>query len=321
MTRAITLLLAAGLAVLFQAPATAGDSESTAAGDGQKYLLRYQFKPGELVRWRVVHLAKIKSTVSGTSETTETESKSIKAWKVTDVDEAGTATYENLIEQVDMRTSFTGRQEVSYNSQTDKTPPPGYEDVAKSVGKRLALITINNRGEVVGRKDEIVATTSANEGQVTVTLPEEPVTVGQTWSFPYDMAIPANNGTVVKVKTQQKFKLESVKNGVATIHLATVILTPVHDPAIEVQLIQRQAEGTIRFDIDAGRVLSQQMDLDKRVVGFAGKNDTSSLHYLTRFTEDLVTENPQTDETAASATSDQPTQTAARPDSDAAGRK
>ncbi len=320
MTRATTLLLGAALlAVGFAAPATADDSGT--ADSGETYLLRYQFKPGEIVRWRVVHLAKIKSTVAGTTETTETVSKSIKAWKVTDVNESGTATFENLIEQVDMRTKFTGRQEVTYNSQTDQTPPPGYEDVAKSVGKCLSLITINSRGEVIGRKDEKIATTSPNEGQVTVTLPEESIPVGHTWAFPYEIVIPANNGTVVKIKTQQKFTLESVKDDVATIHMVTAILTPVHDPTIEVQLIQRQSEGTIRFDINAGRVLSQQMDLDKRVVGFAGKNDTSSLHYLTRFTEDLVTDVQQTDELADKKVSDEPAQTAAKPVDNAAERK
>ena len=209
----------------------------------------------------------------------------------------------------------------TYNSNTDEQAPTGFETVADSVGKVLSLITLNNRGEVVGRKNKHNATTSPNEGQVTMTLPEEPVAVGETWSFPYEMVIPSNNGTVVKIKTQQKYSLERVKTGVATIRMATVILTPVHDPAIEAQLIQRQTEGSIRFDVDAGRLLSQQMDLDKRVVGFAGKTDPSSLHYLTRFTEDLVTEVPQTDESAAKDESKDEPKTAAKPAEDEPARK
>ncbi|MHB8900396.1 MAG: hypothetical protein ACYC6Y_16720 [Thermoguttaceae bacterium] len=317
MTRGTSLLLGAFLLALFFADSLirADDSAPAAA---EEYLLRYKFQPGECVRWRVEHLAKIKSTVAGTTETTETVSKSIKAWKVTGVDNDGTATFENLVEQVDMRTRFTGRQEVVYNSQTDATPPPGYEDVARSIGKRLSLITINSRGEVVARKDEKMATTSPNEGQVTMTLPKDPVAVGATWSFPFQLVIPANNQTVVKIDTQQKYTFESVKNGVAQIRMVTAILTPIHDPTIEVQLIQRQIEGTIRFDIQAGRVLGQQMDLDKSVVGFAGRNDTSSLHYLTRFTEELVTETPQADEVAGA---DAPAKTATKLGDDDGERK
>lgn len=321
MTRAIPLLLGAALFLVLSvaSPITADDSDG--ADNAEKYLLRYQFKPGETVRWRVVHLAKVKTTVGGTTQTAETVSKSIKAWKVTDVTESGSATFEHKVEKVDMRSKVTGRQEVSYNSSTDEKAPAGFESVADSVGILLSLITLNDRGEVIGRRNEHNATTSPNEGQVTMTLPEEPVKVGETWSFPYEMVIPGNNGTVVKIKTQQKYSLERVKNGVATIHMATVILTPIHDPAIEAQLIQRQTEGTIRFDIEAGRVLSQQMDLDKRVVGFAGRTDPSSLHYLTRFTEELVTETPQTDEFAAKDESAEPAKTAAKPDEDKPVRK
>jgi hypothetical protein len=76
-----------------------------------------------------------------------------------------------------------------------------------------------------------------------------------------------------------------VKTGVATISVETQILTPIHDPALEAQLIQCGSRGTVRFDVDAGQVLGTQIDLDKRVVGFRGA--ASSIHYLTRFTENL----------------------------------
>ncbi len=318
MTRAITLLFGAALFVAFlvTAPAVAGDSDG--ADDGEKHLLRYQFKPGEAVRWRVVHLAKVKTTVGGTTQTTESISKSVKLWKVTEVSDAGSATFEHLVEHVDMWSKITGRQEVTYNSNTDEEPPAGFADVAASVGKPLSLITLNDRGEVIGRKNRHKATANPNEGQVTMTLPEEPIAVGETWSFPYEMVIPTNNGTVVKVKTQQKYSLERVKNTVATIRMATVVLTPVHDPAIEAQIIQRKTQGTIRFDIDAGRVLGQQMDLDERVLNFAGKTEPSSLHYLTRFTEDLVTDVQQTDEFARKEKAEK---MAAKTDEDAAERK
>ena len=43
-----------------------------------------------------------------------------------------------------------------------------------------------------------------------------------------------------------------------------------------------QSAGRVRFDIDEGRVLGQQMDIDKPVVGFRG--DASSIHYVNRYT-------------------------------------
>lgn len=94
-------------------------------------------------------------------------------------------------------------------------------------------------------------------------------------------------GRTKKVLVHQTFTLQSVKNNVATIKVATQILTPVRDPATEAKLIDRYRRGTVRFDITSGRLLSQQMDLNKQVIGFRGPD--SRVHYLTRFTERLRT--------------------------------
>lgn len=267
-------------------PARAGNSEKN---DGQQYTLRYKFAPGETVRWEVVHRAKIRTTVSGTTQTAETVSSSVKAWRVTEVAEDGTATFEHAVDSVDMSQKLTGRAEVRYNSQTDKDPPPGFENIAASLGVPLSVVTMDHCGQIVKRQRHEVKGAAKDEGdsQMTIPLPEKAVAVGESWTFPYDVDVPLPNGTVKKVKTQQKFTLAEVTGDIAAIEVATQILTPIHDPAIEAMLIQRESHGTVRFDIDAGRVIGQQMDLDRRVVGFRG--EASSLHYVTRFTEDLMT--------------------------------
>ena len=102
----------------------------------------------------------------------------------------------------------------------------------------------------------------------------------------------AGLGGVKKVKTRQTFTLKAVEAGIATIEVATHILTPSLPPAVEAKLIQQESAGNVMLDIEAGRIVGQQMDLDKRVIGFRG--DASSLHYLTRFTERLLAEQPTT---------------------------
>jgi len=280
---------------IFAAPACGDDSKAAESQPGsEKYTLRYSFQPGETIRWEVLQQTRIRMTVSGSTQTSEMVSKSVKAWRVTHVEPDGTATFEHLVESVDMRQKFSGRQEVRYNSQTDEKPAPGFESVAAVVGVPLAVIRMNTRGEILSRERKAVKGAAKNEeGQMTIPLPEEAVPVGHTWSFPYDIDLPLENGTVKKIKTLQTFTLREVKTGVATIEVATKILTPIHDPALEAKLIQREQSGTLRFDIDAGRVLRQQMDIDRRVVGFTSNNPASSLHYLNRFTEILLTEEPK----------------------------
>jgi hypothetical protein len=257
------------------------------------YTLRYRFQPGETLRWKVIQRVEMTTTVSGTTQTVSTVAQSVKAWRIQNVGEDGTVTFQNSVESVDLRHKFSGVQEVHYNSQTDKKPPHGFEDAARRVGVPLAQVTMDSRGQIQSRlrNPKVKAAAEENEGPMTVPLPAEAVAVGQTWSLPSELALPLAGGTVKKIKTMQKFKLAGVERGVATIELSTLILTPIHDPSIEVQLIQRDSSSTIRFDIEAGRLVGQQVDIDKRVVGFRG--EASSLHYLGRVNEEALSESSQ----------------------------
>jgi hypothetical protein len=271
------------------------------AGEAEKYTLRYKFQPGETLRWEVEHRSNVRTSVSGTTQTAETASLSQKAWRVAEVKPDGSTTFEHRVEWVDMRQKLTGRDEVRYDSRTDKKPPVGFEGAAKSVGTPLSIVTMDGRGKVLHRQRKgpkpqqgAAPTNDAtqNEGWMTIPLPDGPVPLGHTWSVPSDIDVPLESGAVKHVKAIQQFTLEDVKTGVATIRVSTEVLTPITDPKIESQLVQREAAGHVRFDIDAGRILSQQMDIDKHVVGFRG--DASSIHYVNRFCERLVTEQVKT---------------------------
>lgn len=274
-----SLPASAALVAVLVAALSAGEEPAT-------YLLRYKFAPGETLRWDVVHRGRVDATVSGSTKTTETVSKSVKVWRVKEIAEDGSAVFEHSVEHVDMWQRMSDCVPIRYDSRKDAKPPRVFQQAAQRVGKPLCRITLNNRGKIMGRKELIVGPGPASEGEITIPLPEKPVAVGETWSEKHDVTVPLETGGIKKILTQQTYTLASVQTGVATIEVATQILTPVNDPAIEAKLIERGSRGAVRFDVDAGRVLSQQMDLDKRVVGFRGAG--SALNYLTRFTETLL---------------------------------
>jgi hypothetical protein len=223
--------------------------------------------------------------VAGTTQTAETRSTSIKVWQVQEPDSKGNAVFVHSVASVDMQQKLTGRQEVRYNSLTDTAPPAGYEDVAKAVGVPLAVIALDAQGGVVNREDKHTQSTS-NPGAITIPLPSGDVAIGHQWDLPDDVTVNLKDGRVKKVKTRQRFTLVEVQDGIATIRLDTQVLSPIRDPAVEVQIIQGKANGLVRFDIEAGRIISQQTDVDERVNGFQG--EASSLHCVTRFTEKLL---------------------------------
>jgi hypothetical protein len=279
---AIGVLAAAVFTTAMPAAAEDGNHD----GNAEKYTLRYQFHAGETLRWNVEHRTNVRTTVSGTSKTVETLSNSVKVWRVTDVQPDGAATFEHSVAWADMRQKHTDYDEIHYDSRTDAKPPEAFEDVAKSVGVPLTTITMDTQGKILKREHREAKSVAPNEGCMTIPLPEEAVPVGYTWSCPQDIDVPLETGGVKKLKAIQRFTLEDIKTGVATIRVATEIISLVNNPAIESKLVQRESAGRVRFDIDAGRIIGQQMDIDKRVVGFRG--DASSIHYINRFCEQII---------------------------------
>jgi hypothetical protein len=297
-TLAGSLILVATIAARLTS-VLADDAAAPAAPAGPKYTLRYKFHPGEIVCTQVWHQANSETTISGTTQTAESTSGSIKVWRIEAVEPDGTVTFEHSVESVDMRQKLSDHQEVTYNSKTDKEPPPIYAAVAKEVGVPLAVVTIDASGKILKRTDhgKQTAVTDQQNSDMVVPLPPEPIAVGESWNVPQDVTITLEEGEPKVIKTRQHYTLEKAVHGVATISVATQVLTPVNNPAVQSQLVQRLTQGNIRFDLDAGRVLAKQLDLDERVLGFHGNE--SSVHFVGRFTEEYL---PPVPKTAAKST-------------------
>ncbi len=278
----LLFLLAGPLALAADEPKPAAEPAADAAA---KYELKYKFTLGESIRTEVVHRATVQTTIQGTTQKADTNSRSIKVWKIDSVDADGTATFTHTVEHIDMWQRTTGRNEVRYNSDNPGDVPTGYEAVAASVGTPLSVVTMDARGKILKRK-EARDQPMAMSTQMTLPLADAPVAIGESWTSPGEISVAQKDGTPKKLQTRQKFTLESVDGDVATIKVDCQVLTPVNDPAIEAQLIQQLSSGSVRFDMAAGRVLSQLLELDKHVIGFSGP--ASSMHYVSRFTEKLV---------------------------------
>ena len=246
--------------------------------------LRYKLKSGEQLSYRVEHLATVETRIQGTKQTSQSRSVSTKLWSILDGEPAGQIRFTHGIQDVDMWSQVTGREEVRYNSQKDQEPPEEYEPVAKNIGKPLAQVTMDGQGKIVDRKNH-VETFDFGTGGLVVPLPEDPVKVGSTWSVPRTLRVRIEDGSIRAVSTRQHYKLRRIQTGVATISVETQILTPGIDARARSQLVQKMSRGEIKFDIDAGRVLSKELEWDEIVIGFNGPD--SNMKYRARFIEKL----------------------------------
>jgi hypothetical protein len=257
---------------------------TTFSADGEKYTLAYKFTPGEEVRTRVVQQSTVDTKIKGVVSIARSRSISTKVWKIIAVDTKGNITLENSVADVDMWQSVTDKPEIKYNSRTDKSPPLGYQYVADSIGKPLATVTITPAGKPIERKSD-QREVNTGLGELAMPLPGGPIKEGDTWETPEDIRLKIDEQNMV-IKVRQFYCLVLVQTGVATISVETQVLTPVRDPKILSQLVQRMQKGTIKFDIDAGRLISKQMDLDQSILGFNGPE--SHMNYLSRTTEEPV---------------------------------
>ncbi|MAT68834.1 MAG: hypothetical protein CMJ58_04860 [Planctomycetaceae bacterium] len=272
------------LALLFVVCATATQAPA-ATRSKPTYKLAYKFKMGEILRYHVEQATSVRTTIDGTSQENETLSQSTKAWKVTDVLPNGEMEFVHVVEAVKMTNHSPGSASHSYDSESDPTPPPGFEQVAGAIDTPISVIRIAPSGRIVHREKKHPQPNSADDLPMTLELPSEPIAVGGRWSRTYDVATERKNGARLTVRTRRTCRLKSVKHGIAVIEVTYQILTPV-DPYVRSQLVDRLTDGTVRFDIEAGRVVEQDHRVDARVLGFAGK--TSSMHFVSRFEEELI---------------------------------
>ncbi len=260
-------------------------SAQAAEDTTENYLLQYKFNLGEVIRYRVRHATDMRTTIEETTQEAESSSESVKAWKVTDVLPSGEMQFVHVVESVRMTNTVPNRGTTKYDSEADKTPPVGFEQAARAVGVPLSVIRIKPDGEIVDREEKHPQPASSEDMPITLRLPQKAIAIGEQWDSTYEVDAQRKSKAKLKVRTRRVCTLEKVQAGIATIQVEYQILTPV-SAYIESQLIQKLTKGTVRFDIDAGRTVSQRLDADHRVIGFSGK--ASSMHFVSRLEERLL---------------------------------
>lgn len=268
----------------------------------ETYMLRYKLKPGEILRYKVAHAARVSSTMKDNREdaedknstlTVKTRSDSVKAWKILDRFPNGDIQFSHVVESIKLHNEMPDKAPMDYDSTKDKMPPHGFEQAAAAVGVTLTIFRVSPTGKIVSRKDMPVM--KANQSvqddvPMVIPVPKKAIAIRDTWDEPHHLSVQLKNGDMKSIKTRRHFKLTSVKNGIATIKVSYQVLSPM-DARMESQLVQKLSKGTIKFDIQAGRVAALQLDVDRRIIGFAGPS--SGMQFRSRFTEQLIKKTPE----------------------------
>lgn len=256
------------------------------AEQAESYTLRYDLKQGETIPYEVTHVAKTKTSVRGDDEITNVRTVSRRHWEVVDVTNDGHMVFDHVIDSVEMTQQVADRDEIRWNSDSGEEAPAAFRLIAERIGSKLATVTVNARGQEIERENHGGTEASLGMGALTLSFPAEPVAVGGSWTVPREIKARNEDGSVKTIKIREVYTLDKVKSGIATLLIRSEPLTPIDHESVRAQIVQQLSNGKLKFDLDAGRMVSKQLDWDENVVGFQGP--TTALEYRARMTESLV---------------------------------
>ena len=259
-------------------------TETPSTLGGEEFLFRYKLQPGMVISSEVTHLAKTDTKIDSAEQNSHSRTVSQKTWEVMRV-EKGEMTFEYKILEIDMSQRIGTDTEIRFSSKSGDEPARQFKAAADSVGKVISTVTIDEQGMIVARSDD-TNPPNLGMGDITLPVPKLPIAVGATWEVPRELRIRRDDESVKTVRFRELFRFDKISAGVATIAVRSEMLTAIAEPKEEAQVLQQLSNGTIQFDVDAGRMISKELAWDKVVVGFSGAG--SVLDYSARLEEQVT---------------------------------
>jgi hypothetical protein len=248
----------------------------------------FRWEQGQVLRYRVEHITSASETADNKTNETKTRLNLMKRWQVLEVDPAGIATIELSLTALRLETTTPNGSVLSFDSNnSDTSDPQMSEQLKKFVGQPLAVLRVDGLGKVVQIKESRHGPASRFESEPPFVLvfPEGALQEGSRWERSYKITLEPPQGTGDKYDAAQQCVCKSVNQGVAAIALTTTLKTQPESVLDRVPLLQLQPEGEVIFDLQAGRLKSANMHVDKELAGHQGKG--SSYRFQSTYREEI----------------------------------
>ena len=241
----------------------------------------FHWVKGQVLHFRVEQTTKVSEVIGGKKAETGFKLNLVKRWEVQEVDQ-GAATVKLSITAMRHEQQRPNGEVLRFDSTNpDKCTPELREQMGKYIGQTLAILKVDGQGKVL----EVIKG-SANQYEsdppFVLRLPAEPLLVGTAWERTYQITLDPPLGTGEKIASRQKYQVTALANGLATIRMNTDLKMPT---AISerMPLLQKQPEGEIVFNIQAGRVQSVDLHIDKELQNHQGEG--SSYRFVSSYKE------------------------------------
>lgn len=242
-------------------------------------LLRWKFKSGETLRYTFVQKSQTETTGAGKPTTAAIDMTMQLTWRVEQMDQPGTATITQTIDQLKTAIKVDNLDAISYDSSMRSPASGPAKDIADAVGALIGApctVRLSDRGEILSvepspqLRDALARKKGNNlfsaDGlsrvvrQASLVLPEKAVEPGESWNASVETPSPLgqldqdNQCTYVGPMQRDGMTYEQI-----TVE-TKLSLKPAKDVnAAPIVIKESEQHGTIWFDASAGRLAASEL--------------------------------------------------------------
>jgi hypothetical protein len=252
--------------------------------------LSYQFKwqKGQIYNYKIKHVTSVVETLEKGTNKSESTLDLVNRWTVTDLDAKGVATLSLTLVQMRNEQKRANGDTLLFDSQNlDKSTPELREQMVKYIGQTVAVVRLDGFGRVLEVKQGNAANFDV-EPPFVVVFPDAKAAVGQAWRRPINLVLEPPFGTGEKFELEQRYDCRKLDKGMATIGIKTEFKTIPDNARERLPLLQKEIEGEVVVDLQAGRLVSARLNIDKTVENHQGKG--TSYQFKSQYVRDLAVE-------------------------------
>lgn len=256
--------------------------------------LRFRFAQGQTLAYKIDQETRVEETSLDDKTRKPTTSSVLmratvtRQWKVIAVDAAGTATVEMSI--LTLRTERKVGEEAAdvFDSTRPDKEDPTHTEMLKNIGKTLAVLKVDARGQVAAVVESKVGSASRFQSELPfrVILPETGPAVGQSWERAWTLKIDPPQGTGETHDLIQKYTAKEPANGFAVVGIETSAKKMPEIAAERIPLFPLLVAGDVYFHTKTGLYTGARLKMKHTVEGHEGEG--SRMVYTGVWSEDYL---------------------------------
>lgn len=231
--------------------------------------LKFNFQKGSKYKYVVKNSQMIKESIMGQSMEVNQDMDMTSSYEVSAAEGDNkklTVTYDKIA--MKQKNAMAG-MDMNYDSDDKEHSNPMLSTLGDMLHKPFSM-TVTDKGEVVAvdgfdklmpASGKAIMSDSAIRDmmqQAFYIYPQKPVKPGDTWTNSYAMSL-----QVMKMKTENNFKLVSVNNGIAHVEMNSTISTAPGTGGPEMKDVKMELNGTqtgsMDIDINTGMLISSKL--------------------------------------------------------------